>query len=136
MVDYFPALANTVSRLANNDAEARKDLYEHARSNIVLQLHRRNPQISEKEIVRERAALEEAISKVEAEANRRSTLNEEAKGPQAATDIRELKSAEARKANKDIDMRTMPEWLAAMLVGIALVTGMMATGGLLYLALS
>lgn len=67
MAEYYPALASTVSRLPNNNAATRKELYERARSNIVAQLRIRNPQISEEEILRERAALETAIRRVEAE---------------------------------------------------------------------
>ncbi len=66
MADYYPALFGTVSSLANNNALTRQELYEYARSNIVAQLRRRDLQISALEIVRERAALETAIHRVEA----------------------------------------------------------------------
>src|SRR5271154_2820808 len=67
MADYYPALASTVSRLPNNNAAARLELYEQARLNVVTLLRRRDPKISEPEIMQERAALETAIRRVEAE---------------------------------------------------------------------
>lgn len=67
MPDYYPALARTVLRLPNNNAAARRELYELARSKIVEILRRRDLKVSESEIARERAALEAAIGRVEDE---------------------------------------------------------------------
>jgi hypothetical protein len=66
MADYYPALARAVSSLPDNNAQARKELYEHAQTILVEQLRRQDPQKSAQEIMRERAALEMAIRKVEA----------------------------------------------------------------------
>jgi hypothetical protein len=53
--------------LANYNAPARQELYGRARTIIVEQLLRQDPQKSAPEIMRERAALETAIRKIEAE---------------------------------------------------------------------
>lgn len=65
MPDYYPALARTVLRLPNNNAAARQELYELARSKIGEILLKRDLKVSEREIARERAALEAAINRVE-----------------------------------------------------------------------
>lgn len=67
MPDYYLALARTVLRLPNNNAAARQELYELARSKIVEILLKRDMKVSAPEIARERAALEAAISRVEEE---------------------------------------------------------------------
>ena len=64
---YYPVLARAVSSLANNNAPARQELYGRARTFIVEQLLRQDPQKSAREIMREHAALETAIRKIEAE---------------------------------------------------------------------
>jgi hypothetical protein len=136
MADYYPALVDTVSRLANNDAEARQGLYKHARSIIVAQLLKRDLQLSEQEITRERVALERAIRKVEAEVLS-SQINER-KGltlPAGAV-VEPAPTNHVRRAAKNGNIGAMPEWLAVMLFGIALVAGMIAIAGLLYLALN
>src|SRR5713101_3686214 len=53
-------------------AEARRALYDRARTALLAQLRGVEPALSEPDITRERLALEEAIRKVEAEAARRS----------------------------------------------------------------
>ena len=79
MPDYYPALARTVMRLPNNNAAARQELYELARSKIVEILLRRDMKVSAPEIARERAALETAISRVEEEF--KSVHTRASKGP-------------------------------------------------------
>jgi hypothetical protein len=145
--DYYSALVRAISRLANNNVEARQELYEHARSNIVAQLRRRNLRISDEEIISQRAALEAAISRLEGESL--STKTDTSPRHDDNTAIRsvpfieretKLESASAisieRGAkNKNIDMAAMPERLGSMLVGIALVVAILVSAGLMYLAL-
>src|SRR5882672_10948865 len=71
MADYYPLIAKAVAGLEKNTGEARRVLYERARTALVGQLRNMNPPLTESEITRERLALEEAIRKVEAEAARR-----------------------------------------------------------------
>ena len=67
MADYYPVLARAVSRLAINDAQARREVYERAQTIVIAELRRQDLQISAPEIMRELAALETAIRRVEAE---------------------------------------------------------------------
>jgi hypothetical protein len=165
MADYYPALVRTVSKLANNSASARHALYDRARSILVAQLLQRDLRISEQEIARERAALETAIRRVEAEslstqtdtparpllhqltspvaedgddiAIRRGCLTEEeAKAQPTPVECEEIKPVETRINHTNIDMRAMPESLGAMLFGIAFFLGLMAFTGLIYAAIN
>jgi hypothetical protein len=71
MADYYPLIARAVTGLDKSTGEARRTLYERARTALVTQLRGVEPALSEADITRERLALEEAIRKVEAEAARR-----------------------------------------------------------------
>ncbi|HZP92063.1 MAG TPA: hypothetical protein VFB20_04180 [Burkholderiales bacterium] len=71
MADYYPLVARAVSGLDRNTGEARRALYERARTALVAQLRGVTPPLDEAEITRERLSLEEAIRKVEGEAARR-----------------------------------------------------------------
>jgi hypothetical protein len=75
MADYYPLIAKAVSGLDKNTGEARRALYERARTALVAQLRGVAPALSESEITRERLALEEAIRKVEAEAARKARFD-------------------------------------------------------------
>src|SRR5580700_8411441 len=55
--DYYPAIADAVSKLDSNTAEARQALFERAKSLVVQELRARRPPAKEPEIVRECAAL-------------------------------------------------------------------------------
>lgn len=72
MADYYPLIQRAIAGLDKNTGEARRALYERARTALVAQLRGVNPPLAEAEITRERLALEEAIRKVEAEAARRT----------------------------------------------------------------
>ena len=65
MADYYPILARAVSRLATNNAQARHEVYEHARTILVAQLGSQNPKASALNIMSERVALKGAILRVE-----------------------------------------------------------------------
>jgi hypothetical protein len=70
MTDYYPLLKRAVEGLEKSTGEARRTLYERARTALVDQLRGMTPPLAEAEITRERLALEEAVRKVEAEAAR------------------------------------------------------------------
>jgi hypothetical protein len=72
MADYYPLIAKAVSGLDKSTGEARRALYDRARTALLAQLRGVEPALSEPDITRERLALEEAIRKVEADAARRS----------------------------------------------------------------
>ena len=72
MTDYHPLISRAVEGLERNTGEARRALYERARTALVTQLRAVEPPLSESDITRERLALEDAIRKVEAEAARKS----------------------------------------------------------------
>ena len=71
MADYRPLITRAVEGLGTSTAEARRTLYERARTALVAQLRGVKPPLSEAEITRERLALEDAIRKVEAESVRK-----------------------------------------------------------------
>jgi hypothetical protein len=81
MADYFPLIARAVAGLDKNTGEARRALYERARTALVAQLRGVVPALDESEITRERLALEEAIRKVEAETARRSRFDQPKETP-------------------------------------------------------
>src|SRR5580658_6035709 len=74
MTDYQPLIARAVEGLGKSTGEARRGLYERARSALVTQLRAVDPPLSESDITRERLALEEAIRKVEADAARKARM--------------------------------------------------------------
>src|SRR5580658_8675555 len=75
MTDYQPLIARAVEGLGKSTGEARRALYERARSALVTQLRNVEPPLSESEITRERLSLEEAIRKVEADAARKLRMD-------------------------------------------------------------
>src|SRR5262245_26414598 len=75
MADYYPLIARAVAGLDKNTGDARRALYERARTALVAQLRSVNPPLSENDVTRERLALEESIRKVEAEAARRGWVD-------------------------------------------------------------
>src|ERR1700761_664772 len=72
MTDYHPLIARAVDGLERSTGEARRALYERARTALVTQLRSVDPPLSESEITKERLALEDAIRKDEAEAARKA----------------------------------------------------------------
>jgi hypothetical protein len=70
MTDYYPLIAKAV--VGQSSGEARRTLYDRARSALVAQLRSMDPPLPEADITRERLSLDEAIRKVETEAARRS----------------------------------------------------------------
>jgi hypothetical protein len=87
MADYYPLIARAVAGLEKNTGDARRALYERARTALVAQLRSVNPPLSENDVTRERLALEESIRKVEAEAARKTWVDP-ANGGAAQTRVR------------------------------------------------
>ncbi len=83
MADYYPILARAVSSLLNNNAQARRELYDRARAIVVEQLRRRDPGEVTGDTSRERAALEAAIRRMEAESRAAQSRPEPAAQPPA-----------------------------------------------------
>ena len=65
MVDYYSLIARAVSVLPNKTEEARRAVYDRARTAIQEKLRTFDPPISEPEIERVRVQLEAAIMRVE-----------------------------------------------------------------------
>jgi hypothetical protein len=73
MADYYPLISRAIAGLdPNAPGEARRALYERARSALIAQLRSVQPPLTESEITRERLSLEEAVRKVESEAAQRA----------------------------------------------------------------
>jgi hypothetical protein len=72
MADYYPVLARAVSKLPNNTARARRELYERAHAIVVGQLRKSDPDDITSNTKCELAALDTAIRRMEAEAQLQS----------------------------------------------------------------
>ncbi len=94
MADYYPLIARAVSGLDKSTGEARRALYERARTALLAQLRGVAPALSEADITRERLALEEAIRRVEADAVRRPHV--EAPRPETPPPARDQTRTEAQ----------------------------------------
>ena len=100
MADYYPLIAKAVSGLEKSTGEARRALYDRARTALLAQLRGVEPALSEPDITRERLALEEAIRKVEAEAARRSRSDPPPAGPGARQEPRQELRPELRSEGR------------------------------------
>lgn len=86
MADYYPLIARAISGLdPGAPGEARRALYERARTALIAQLRSVQPPLTESEITRERLALEEAVRKVESEAAQRARIEVPKPDPLART---------------------------------------------------
>jgi hypothetical protein len=106
MTDYHPLIARAVDGLAKNTGEARRALYERARSALVAQLRSVEPALSESDITKERLALEEAIRKVESEAARKALTEPRA---QPRTEPRFEPRPSQRQPAAEAKPRTQPD---------------------------
>ena len=70
MADYYPLISNAVTALEKKGSEGRSAFYDRARAILGEKLQKADPRLSETIIEQERLALEDAISKVEADATR------------------------------------------------------------------
>jgi hypothetical protein len=65
MADYYPLLARALEGLAHQEPEARRAVFDRARTALAEQLRGIDPPLSESDITRERLALDDAIERVE-----------------------------------------------------------------------
>jgi len=159
MVDFYPVLARAVSRLPDNNTQARQELYQRARTIADAKLQ--ELQRSAPQIMREHVALETAIRRVEAEFlsissnssagrpaprppaavrdnghavgfRQKRSIQDEAKATQAPVQ-QERDTTKSPTMNVTNDMSRIPESLGKMLFGIAFVAGMMAFIGVAYI---
>ena len=65
MTNYYSLIARAVSRLPNKTDEARRAIYERARTALQERLRTLDPPVSETELANVQSALEAAIRKVE-----------------------------------------------------------------------
>jgi len=98
MADYYPVLARAVSGLPCNDAQARRALYARARAIVGEQL-RRGGRDTAVDVLREQAALEAAIGRIEAEARSSHTPNNGKAAVARASARRAIAPAEQRVEN-------------------------------------
>ncbi len=66
MAEYYPLLERAVAALPDPTPEARRSIYDRARSALIGQLRSMRPPVPEPDILRESAALDEAVARVEA----------------------------------------------------------------------
>jgi len=67
MADYYPLISRAVEGLADTSPETRRAVYERARTALVAQLRTLDPPLSDRDIEIERASLDDAIGRVEAD---------------------------------------------------------------------
>src|SRR5260370_39030175 len=70
MTDYYPVIARRIAGVKDNTAESRRALYQRVETVLVEQLRELDPPLEEPEILRERLSLEDAVRRVEADAER------------------------------------------------------------------
>jgi hypothetical protein len=162
MADYYPVLAHAVSRLANNNANDRQELYKRARTIADAQLSREDLQRSPSQIMRERAALERAIRRVEAESlsppcyssadppapqlpaavavnghdagmRQRRLIQNRTKATQVAAQREKIDTPKNPTRKANIDMAMIPAELGKMLFGIAFFVGATAFISVFYI---
>src|SRR3974377_289262 len=100
MTDYQPLIARAVEGLDKSTGEARRVLYERARTALVTQLRAVEPALSESEITKERLAPEDAIRKVAGEEGRKCAARGARAGSRAGT---------ASRAPSRLPMRARPK---------------------------
>jgi hypothetical protein len=82
MADYYPLLAKAVAGLPNSTPDARRAIYERARTALLGQLRRLEPPVPEADVERESKALEIAVARLEAELAPPESEPEKASAPE------------------------------------------------------
>jgi hypothetical protein len=131
MDDYYELIAKAVKSLDLSTETTRRAIYDLARSAMLAKLRSLTPALSESDIRREQVALDEAISRAEAEASLLSPRRPESQPWPIRQDVdqRQLETSEA--SDLDVAALNLPprKWakLAALTVMTLLV---LATAGL------
>ena len=81
MADYQSIIAKAVSTLHPNTEEARRRLYERARSAVIAEMHKAEPALDQSDIMAAQMSLELAIGEVEADAQREQRARAVLDGP-------------------------------------------------------
>jgi hypothetical protein len=146
MADYYPVLARAVSILPNNNARARRDLYERARAILIERLSN-DPDGLAAKTAQELAALDTAIRRVEAETPPASTRPATSSAPTRPPTNRAPTAHADAQTKVASDIGAGGNWtmyaneelggelnsLGAMLLGIANISGAVAFTGVIYL---
>jgi hypothetical protein len=146
MADYYPVLARAVSILPNNNARARRDLYERARAILIERLSN-DPDGLAAKTAQELAALDTAIRRVEAETPPASTQPATRSAPTPPPTNRAPTAHADAQTKVALDIGAGGNWtmyaneelggevnsLGAMLLGIANISGAVAFTGVIYL---
>src|SRR4051812_42784588 len=85
MADYSPLLTRALDALSDRSPQMRRAVYERARTALADQLRNLEPPLAEADIMRERLALDEAITRIELEQRMRDPLPES--GTPAVVDV-------------------------------------------------
>jgi class 3 adenylate cyclase len=116
-MSYHQLIARAVDELDSNTGEARRALYERARQALLAQLRSTKPVLVLADITRERRALEEAISQVEADATRKLRGEPEIAPPGRTADGgTQVSSAPTRRDRAKPPSTNLPEdeWPAVL----------------------
>jgi hypothetical protein len=113
MADYYAVLKRAIGGLPNPTGEARRAVYEKARTALVNQLKSFDPPLTASEITRQRLALEDCIRKVEAEAAKGSLAQFLGRQPEATGGAAAPSPTAARPATPDVPRATPPQAPAA-----------------------
>ena len=90
MGDYYSLIARAVSRLPNKTDEARRAIYERARTALQESLRTLDPPISEAELANTQSALEASIRRVEQDVGIETAVRRMEQDLLVATDMLEI----------------------------------------------
>ena len=120
MQSYHELLAPAVARLEENTGDARRSLYDRARTALVAQMRGVDPPLDNSDIIGERLALEDAICNVEVKYRLAKLDRIQLKPPKRPGMVMRILRALAltqpaapaarRSGRPDIERRQVPEW--------------------------
>jgi hypothetical protein len=118
---YYDLLAPAVARLKENTGDARRALYDRARTALIAQQRGVDPPLANSDIIRERLALEDAICNVEVDCRSLENFDRiQLKAPKRPGMVMRILRALAltqpaapaarRSGRPDIERRQIHEW--------------------------